>query len=139
MTKTVSYDVKVSFGDCDPTGMVMAPNYSRWMDASSHHFFVQCGLPPFRELLRTRGIAGHPLLEIHTKYFQPAVDGDCLVIHTSIIEWREKVFRHKHLVTRGQDILCEGTETRAFVIRPPENPDSIKSIPIPEDIKALCS
>jgi 4-hydroxybenzoyl-CoA thioesterase len=139
MNRTVCFEVKVSFGDCDPTGMVMAPNYSRWMDASSHHFFVQCGLPPFRELEKTRGIVGHPLLEIHTKYFLPAVDGDRLLIHTSVVEWREKVFCHKHVVTRGLDLLCEGTETRAFVIRPSENPDRIKAIPVPEDIKALCS
>jgi 4-hydroxybenzoyl-CoA thioesterase len=139
MNRTVCFEVKVSFGDCDPTGMVMAPNFSRWMDASSHHFFVQCGLPPFRELEKTRGIAGHPLLEIHTKYFLPAVDGDRLLIHTSVVEWREKVFCHKHVVTRGLDVLCEGTETRVLVIRPPENPDRIKAILVPEDIKALCS
>jgi 4-hydroxybenzoyl-CoA thioesterase len=139
MNRTVCFEVNVSFGDCDPTGMVMAPNFSRWMDASSHHFFVQCGLPPFRELEKTRGIAGHPLLEIHTKYFLPAVDGDRLLIHTSVVEWREKVFCHKHVVTRGLDVLCEGTETRVLVIRPPENPDRIKAILVPEDIKALCS
>jgi 4-hydroxybenzoyl-CoA thioesterase len=34
--------------------------------------------------------------------------------------------------------LCEGTEVRTFVIRDPENPERIRSIPIPEDIKALC-
>lgn len=139
MTKTVTYEVTVSFGDCGPTGMAMAPNYSRWMDASSHHFFVQCGVPAFRKLEKTRGIAGHPLLEIHTKYFEPAVDGDRLAIHTSITEWRKKVFLHKHVVTRGEVVLCEGIETRAFVTRLADNPDRLKAIPVPEDIKALCS
>lgn len=139
MTKTVSYEVKVNFGDCDPTGMVMASNYSRWMDASSHHFLMQCGVPDFRELEKTRGIAGHPLLEIHTKFLQTAVNGDHLVIHTSIIAWWEKRFQHRHVITRGNVVLCEGTETRAFVVRLPESPDRIKSIPVPEDIKALCA
>jgi len=139
MTKTVSYEVLVSFGDCDPTGMVMAPNYSRWMDAAAHHFFVQCGVPDFRELEKERGIAGYPLLEIHTKYFQPAGNADRLVIQTSIIEWRQKAFRFQHTVSRGVEVLCEGFETRAFVIRSPESTDRIKAIPVPEDIKALCS
>ena len=40
---------------------------------------------------------------------------------------------------RGDDLLCEGTETRAFVIHPPEAPERIKAIAVPEDIKALCS
>jgi 4-hydroxybenzoyl-CoA thioesterase len=138
MTKIISWEVAVTFGDCDPTGMAMAPNFSRWMDGASHHFFAQCGVPSFRELEKTRAIAGHPLVEIHTKYFQPAFDGDRLVIHTNVIEWRQKVFLHKHVVTRGDEVLCEGIETRAFVIRLPESPNSLKAITVPEDIKALC-
>jgi 4-hydroxybenzoyl-CoA thioesterase len=39
---------------------------------------------------------------------------------------------------RGEDLLCEGTETRIFCIKDPQNPDRIKSIEVPEDILALC-
>ena len=139
MSKETVYDVKVMFGDCDPAGIVFFPNFSKWMDAASLHFFVECGIPPWRELKKTTGIIGTPLLEIHTKFMRPATYGERLQIHTSVTEWREKVFMHKHVVTRGNDVLCEGTEVRAFVIHPPENPDRIKSIPVPEDIKALCT
>ena len=45
---------------------------------------------------------------------------------------------HKHVIQRGADILCEGTEKRAFCIRHPEDPDRIKAIEVPEDLKALC-
>ena len=139
MSKTTVYDIKVQFGDCDPAGIVFFPNFSKWMDASSLHFFMECGVPPWRELLKTRGIVGTPLLEINTKFRQPATYGETLQIHTSVIEWRAKVFIQKHVVMRGEVLLCEGTETRAFVIHPPEAPDRIKAIPVPEDIKALCS
>ncbi len=139
MSKTTVYDIKVQFGDCDPAGIVFFPNFSKWMDASSLHFFMECGVPPWRELLKTRGIVGTPLLEINTKFRQPATYGETLHIHTSIVEWRAKVFIQKHVVMRGDVVLCEGTETRAFVIHPPEAPDRIKAIPVPEDIKALCS
>jgi 4-hydroxybenzoyl-CoA thioesterase len=94
---------------------------------------------PWRELVKTTGIIGTPLLEIHTKFLRPATYGETLQIHTSVQEWRGKTFTHKHLVMRGDDLLCEGTETRAFCVRPPETPDRIKAIPVPEDIKALCS
>lgn len=137
-TKTVTYEVEVMFGDCDPAGIVFFPNFSKWMDASSLNFFVKCGVPPWRELIKTRGIVGTPLLEINTKFMRPATYGERLQIHTSVVEWREKVFIQKHVVMRGEDVLCEGLETRAFVIHPPENPDRIKAIPVPEDIKALC-
>ena len=138
MSKTTVYEIKVQFGDCDPAGIVFFPNFSKWMDASSLHFFMECGVPPWRELLKTRGIVGTPLLEINTKFRQPATYGETLHIHTSIVEWRAQVFIQKHVVMRGDVILCEGVETRAFVIHPPEAPDRIKAIPVPEDIKALC-
>jgi 4-hydroxybenzoyl-CoA thioesterase len=136
--KTVIYEVDVLFGDCDPAGIVFFPNFSKWMDASSLNFFMKCGVPPWRELVKTTGIIGTPLLEIHTKFIKPATYGETIQIHTTVKEWGEKIFRHQHLVKRGDTLLCEGTETRAFCIRLPENPDRIKAIPIPADIKALC-
>ena len=137
--KTVVYEVEVMFGDCDPAGIVFFPNFSKWMDASSLNFFVKCGVPPWRELIKTRGIVGTPLLKINTNSRPPATYGERLQIHTIVIEWRDKVFKHRHVVMRGDTVLCEGTEVRAFVIHPPEAPDRIKSIPVPEDIKALCT
>ena len=40
MNKTIIYGVDEQFGDCDPAGIVFFPNYSRWMDAASHHYFT---------------------------------------------------------------------------------------------------
>jgi len=139
MTKTVVYEVQVMFGDCDPAGIVFFPNFLKWMDASSLNFFVKCGVPTWRELVKTTGIIGTPLLEINTKFFSPATYGETLQIYTTVEEWRGKVFMHKHTVKRGDVLLCEGTETRAFCRRHPDNSDRIQSIAVPEDIKALCS
>jgi len=139
MSKTTVYDIKVQFGDCDPAGIVFFPNFSKWMDAASLHFFMECGVPPWRELVKTTGIIGTPLLEIHTRFMRPATYGQTLQIYTSIEEWRDKVFIQKHVVKRGEELLCEGRETRAFVIHPPGEPDRIKAIAVPADIKAKCS
>jgi 4-hydroxybenzoyl-CoA thioesterase len=138
MSKTVVYPVEVMFGDCDPAGIVFFPNFSKWMDAASLNFFVQCGVPPWRELVKTTGIIGTPLLEIHTKFFKPATYGERLQVHTSVTEWREKVFIHQHRVMRGDDLLCEGSETRAFCIRHPDDPSRIKAIAVPADIRIRC-
>jgi len=139
VSKTVIYEVEVMFGDCDPAGIVFFPNYSKWMDGASLNFFRQCGLPPWRELKKTSGIIGNPLLEIHTKFSRPATYGDRLQVHTSVAEWRDKVVIQRHVVMRGDTVLCEGTETRAFCIVHPDDPSRIKAIPVPEDIRALCS
>ena len=89
--------------------------------------------------MKVNCIIGTPLLEINTRFMRPATYGETLQIHTSVQEWRDKVFIHRHVVRRGDEILCEGTEVRAFCVRLPEDPDRIKSIPVPADIKALCS
>ncbi len=138
MSKVHIHRVEVCFGDCDPAGIVFFPNFSKWMDTASLAFFMACGVPPWRELVKTRGIIGTPLLEIHTKFLKPATYGETIEVHTSVEEWSAKTFRHRHQVKRGDDLLCDGTEVRAFCQRDPANPDRIKAIPIPEDIKALC-
>jgi 4-hydroxybenzoyl-CoA thioesterase len=137
--KTHVYPVNVQFGDCDPAGIVFFPNFSRWMDEASLAFFMACGVPPWRELVKTRGIIGTPLLEIHTKFMRPATYGETIEVHTTVESWAAKTFTHQHTVRRGDTVLCEGTEVRAFCIRDPANPDRIKAIPVPDDIRALCS
>ena len=72
-------------------------------------------------------------------FISPATYGERIRVYTSIQEWRSKVFIQKHIVKRGDTVLCEGTETRAFCIRHPDDPDRIKAIPVPENIKAMCS
>ncbi len=135
MSKTTSITVNVQWGDCDPADIVFFPNFNRWMDASSQSFFLQCGVPRWRELENTRGIVGTPLLEINTKFYKPATYGDTLTVETRVQEWRPRVFIQHHQVRRDGTLLCEGWETRAFVQR---TNGVLKSIPIPEDLKALC-
>jgi 4-hydroxybenzoyl-CoA thioesterase len=139
MAKTTIHSVAVQFGDCDPAGIVFFPNFSRWMDAASLAFFMECGLPPWRELVKTRGIVGTPLLEINTRFIKSVTYGETITITTWVEEWRAKAFIQHHRVMRGSDLICEGRETRVFVCRDADNPDRLRAMPIPDDIRALCS
>ena len=141
MPRSTAFSVNVTFGDCDPAGIVFFPNFSRWMDAASLSFFMQCGLPPWPEHVKTRGIVGTPQHEIHTKFIQSATIGETLTVTTLIEEWRAKVFIQLHRVTRaradgGEDLICEGRETRTFVRR--DETGRLRSMPVPEDIRSLC-
>ncbi|MCR5885055.1 acyl-CoA thioesterase [Rhizobacter sp. J219] len=139
MPRTTTYSVTVQFGDCDPGGIVFFPNFCRWMDAASLTFFMQCGVKPWRTLENERGIVGTPLLEIHTKFHKTATYGDTLTVHTHIDDWRRVAFTQVHRVTRGDELICEGREVRAFVTRDPHDRERLRAIPVPEDIQALCS
>ena len=90
MGKSVVHEVRVEFGDCDPARIVWFPNFFRWIDAASRHFFVQCGVPPWHETEATLGIIGTPLVDTHARFIQTASYGDVLQVHVQVAEWRAK-------------------------------------------------
>jgi 4-hydroxybenzoyl-CoA thioesterase len=125
MSKTTTMAVEIRFGD-------------RWMDAASLHFFMTNGVPPWHVLEHTNGIIGTPLLEHHARFVKSATYGEKILITTHIEEWRTKVFLQKHVVTRGDDLICESLETRIFCKRDPADRRRIYGIPVPEDIRKAC-
>ena len=136
--RTSLYRVDVQFGDCDPAGIVFFPNFSRWMDASSHHFFRSCGLAPWHSMRELPNALGAPLLEIHTRFLQSVTYGETIEVHTCVEEWRNKVFIQLHRIRRGDDLICEGRETRALCVRD-EASGRIKAVAIPDFIRAACA
>ncbi len=138
MSKTHVHRVTVQFGDCDPAGIVFYPNFQRWMDQSSLAFFMACGVPPWREYVKATGIIGTPLLEINTRFLQSVTYAETIDVHTSIEHWAAKTFRHRHRILRGNELVCEGTETRAFCRVHPDDPKRIQAVPIPADVRAAC-
>jgi len=136
--RTVLYTQRVEFGDCDPARIVWFPNFFRWIDAASRHFFIQCGVPSWDETEKTRGIIGTPLVDTHARFVKTASYGDTLQIHVHVAEWREKSFVQRYRVTRGEDLIMECDEVRIFAARR-EDGKGIRALPIPADIKTLCS
>lgn len=139
MPVTKIYPIKVEFGDCDPAQIAYFPNFFRWYDASSRNFFVACGVPLWRELEKTTGIIGTPVIEISSRFIRPTTYGDALEVHSTIVEWNAKTFVMQHQLKRDGELVAEARDVRAFVIRHPDDPARIKAIPIPADIKAMCS
>src|SRR5216110_1246606 len=114
MAKETVYPVRVEFGDCDPAGIVWFPNFFRWIDAASRHFFIGCGVPPWREAVQALGVIGTPLVDTRANFVSAASYGDALRIHTSVPEWRRKSFVQRHRVMRGDDLIMECDEVRVF-------------------------
>jgi 4-hydroxybenzoyl-CoA thioesterase len=134
--KEIVYTVRVEFGDCDPARIVWFPNFFRWIDAASRHFFAECGVPPWHETERTMGVIGTPLVDTHARFVKTATYGDVLQLHTSIAEWRNKSFVQRYRVVRGDDLLMECEEVRIFAGRREDG--SIFAMPPPPSIRALC-
>jgi len=141
--RTVVYTQRVEFGDCDPARIVWFPNFFRWIDAASRHFFLQCGVPPWHETEKATGLIGTPLVDTHARFVKTASYGDTLQIHTHVAEWREKSFVQRYQIKRenadgSADLIMECDEVRIFAAHRQDG-KGIRAIPIPADIKTLCS
>ena len=123
--KEIIHTVKVEFGDCDPARIVWFPNFFRWIDAASRHFFVECGVPPWHETERTIGIIGTPLVDTHAKFMKTASYGDVLQIHTSIAQWRGKSFVKR--CYRGLSQPMSTKQAASQCVAPGNGPGKINS------------
>lgn len=132
------YRVTVEFGDCDPSGIVFHPNFFSWFDAASLHFFRDCGVPPWRDLQKTKGIIGTPIVSTTCDFRSPARYGDVLTVLTSIELWGDKSFTMRHELMIGDRLVCEARGVRVFAIRHPDDPERIRAVPVPADIRELC-
>jgi 4-hydroxybenzoyl-CoA thioesterase len=148
MNKTVSYRINVEFGDCDPAGIVWYPNFFRWCDAASRHFFIRCGVPRWDETARSIGIIGTPIVDTHARFIKTASYGDVLDVAVSIKEWRTKSFVHAYRITRAvagsstPDLIMECDEVRIFAALRDDADASgkrgIRAVPAPASIRSLC-
>lgn len=135
-SKTVTYSVRVEFGDCDPAGIVWFPNFFRWIDAASRHFFISCGVPRWEETAKTLGVIGTPLVDTHSRFVNSASYGDVLDIETRVSEWRNKSFVQAYRVTRGDTLILDCEEVRIFGGR--RDDGSLRAMPVPDEIARLC-
>jgi len=138
MAKTVIYSVRVEFGDCDPARIVWFPNFFRWIDHASRHFFIECGVPPWHETEKTLGVIGTPIVDSHSRFLKTATYGDELTIEVSVPEWRGKSFVQRYRCMRGEDVIMECDEVRIFAGRKEGDAEAIRALPIPQEIRALC-
>ncbi|MDB5874436.1 MAG: 4-hydroxybenzoyl-CoA thioesterase [Ramlibacter sp.] len=136
MAKEVIYTQKVEFGDCDPARIVWFPNFFRWVDAASRHFFVECGVPHWSETEKTLGVIGTPLVDTRAKFIKTATYGDVLQIHTAIAEWRGKSFVQRYRVMKDGELIMECEEVRIFAGA--REGGGIRALPIPQEIRRLC-
>ncbi len=129
---------RITFSECDPAQIVFFANYFTWFDTASREFFVNCGIPSWHVTESERGIIGTPVLDAQCKFLSSATYGEDIEIETTVEQWNNKTFVMRHVARRGETVLAEGREVRIFAIRDPEDKRRIKSIPVPEDIKAAC-
>lgn len=131
--------VEIEFGDCDPAGIVYYPNYFRMFDASTAYLFeAALGMKKIA-WIRHFGIVGIPMVDTGAKFSKPSRFGDVVTIETTITELRRSSFVVGHKLFSGGDLAIEAHEIRVWAGVDPDNPDGIKSRPIPPEVVAALS
>jgi 4-hydroxybenzoyl-CoA thioesterase len=127
----------IEFGDCDPAGIVFYPNYLRWMDAASLHYFRAMGVPPWQELAAQTGIIGTPIVDVSARFVRSASYGDIIDVESTIAEWRGKSFLFRHVIRRGEESWSRAGSSHLRSAQP-RRPRRIQAVAAPEAFRRLC-
>jgi 4-hydroxybenzoyl-CoA thioesterase len=112
MEPRISFEHRVSFGDCDPAGIVFYPHFYAWFDRTFHALLLPLG---GHEALCDRiGAKGIGLIEASARFRRPLRDGDQARITLSVKDWGIKTLTLTYEVW-NDDLLCAtGTEVRGL-------------------------
>ena len=107
--------VNVSFGDCDPTGIVFYPNFFRWTDAL-FHLFLDARAGGHAGLCREIGAVGLGLMSVEMAFRAPVEPGQTLSLALDAIEWRDRSLTLAYSGQVGDRPAIRASETRGVFI-----------------------
>jgi 4-hydroxybenzoyl-CoA thioesterase len=127
--------IHIEWGDCDPAQIVYYPRYFEYFDACTAALFAKAGFSK-REMLKTHGIVGFPLVEVRSRFIAPSRFSDDVVVDSEITEWRNSSFFVRHKLFNNGQLAVECLETRVWAAISDGNPEKLESRPIPREIIA---
>ena len=126
----------IEWGHCDPAGIVFNSRFFEFFDWSSWMLFEKAlGVRP-ADLGKTFGILGIPLVDARARFLKPAKFNDVADIASEVSEFRRSSFDVAHRISIGGELAVEGSETRVWAGRDPDDPVKLKGMPIPAAVIA---
>lgn len=127
-------DVRIEWGYCDPADIVYYPRYFEIFDASTARLIEAATGMTKRQLVTTYGVVGTPMVDTRARFSTPTTYGDDVVVESAFTKIGRSSFDVLHRLLKNGELAVEGFETRVWVARDPDNPDKIKSQPIPQEV-----
>jgi len=127
---------RIEWSDCDPAGIVFYPRYFEMFDISTTVLVERAIGMRKIEYLKAYGFTGHPLVETRARFRLPTRFGDEVAIETKLVACGRSSFKVEHRLTLAGALAVEGTETRVWVGRHPNDPARMQSQPIPAEVVA---
>ncbi len=131
---TNHYSWRITWGQCDPAGIVYYPRYFEIFDNAATALFERAlGMTKF-EFLKAHNAVGYPMVDTRAKFVAPTKFGDDVIVETTVTEFRRSSFDILHKLTKGGELCVECTETRVWAGRDPADAEKIKAVAIPESV-----
>jgi 4-hydroxybenzoyl-CoA thioesterase len=128
-------DVQIQWGDCDPANIVYYPRYFAMFDDSTSIMFEAAGFSK-QDIVHKYGLVGIPMIDTRAKFYLPSTHGDFITIESRIESFGRSSFEVTHKVYKAEQLAIEAFEKRVLVGRDPNDPDKLKSAPMPQEIIA---
>ena len=113
--------VQVSWGDCDPAGIVFYPRFHAWMDMSSHVLARAMGVRREDMTPPNPQPRGFPIVASQAQFLAPAAMDDVLEVRTWVTRIGRTSLRLRHEIVRvaadGEQLLVRGREDRVYIGR----------------------
>ncbi len=106
------FEYQVSFGDCDPAGIVFYPNNFSWFDRTFHNWLDEFG--GHDGICRRLNAVGIGLMDASARFQAPLRPGDRISILLSVTEWKSRSVSLHYEVLVGERIAIVGHEVRGL-------------------------
>jgi 4-hydroxybenzoyl-CoA thioesterase len=126
-------DVQIQWGDCDPANIVYYPRYFAMFDDSTSIMFEAAGFSK-QDIVHKYGLVGIPMVDTRAKFYIASTHGDWITIESRIESFGRSSFDVTHKVFKDDQLAIEAFEKRVLVGHDPNNPDKLKSAPMPPEI-----
>lgn len=107
-----TYELMITFGDCDPAGIVFYPNFYRFIDRTFHDWLRVWGS---HDALASRvdGLA-LGLIDSGAQFHHVVRDGDKLRIELYTTDWRNKTFKLEYRAFIEKTLCLTAFEVRGL-------------------------
>jgi 4-hydroxybenzoyl-CoA thioesterase len=131
-----AYDRRLHWSECDAGGIVFFPNYARWMVDGLNEMFLSLGVDP-NGPRPSNARGGLPVLGLTMKFHSAPVLHEMLTHQISVEKVGGKSLAFRHRFLRGDELLMEAEETRVWAEHPLDNPRALRTLQVPDDVRAL--
>lgn len=136
MTPFFARPYRITWGECDPAGIVYAPRYLDMFGENTILLFEHAGLPKKRAMLAELGVAGFPMVEVSARYFRPTAYGDAVTLETAAPEFGGSSFVIQHRLVMDGQTCVECTEKRVWTVPDASRPGGLRAERVPDSIRA---